>query len=205
MKRIEFISGCCNGSLQGKDITEYCKEEIAVGVQLEEVLMSLFCKIGGDADAGWLAGGSKPIGSRATLAQQAIDERLYKAISLIETYFGVSLFPVEFPVEDEKSRSVLPSELNTELSRKYFTKAIKAGFMKKEGNGYKWLFGDDKGQIRLGYFCSKVFAAPRPINKLEEIFGVKKLSASITNAGYAAKRADVKKWKDEMNNAIFND
>ncbi|WP_315352513.1 hypothetical protein [Phocaeicola abscessus] len=99
----------------------------------------------------------------------------------------------------------LPSELDAEQVRKYFAKAINVGYMRKEGNGYKWLFGDNKGQARLGYFCNKAFTPPRPINKLEEIFGVKKLSASITNADNEAKRADVKKWRDEMNNNIFND
>ena len=77
--------------------------------------------------------------------------------------------------------------------------------MKKEDSNYKWMYGGEKGQARLGYFCNKIYSSPRPINKLEEFFGVKKLSASITNADNEAKRADVKKWRNEMNNNIFND
>lgn len=108
-------------------------------------------------------------------------------------------------VDNSPQTLIIPDELDTEETRMYFTKAIKAGYMKVENDGYKWLFGGDKGQARLGYFCNKAFKTPRPINKLEEIFGVKKLSASITNADYEAKRVDVKMWREEMDNEIFND
>lgn len=111
-----------------------------------------------------------------------------------------------FEHREPKQQSVqLPPELDTEEARKYFAKAINIGYMKKEGNGYRWLFGGNKGQVRLGYFCNKVYTRPRPINKLEQIFGVKKLSASITNADIEATRADVKKWRDEIDSNIFKD
>ena len=111
-----------------------------------------------------------------------------------------------FEHREQKQQSVqLPPELDTEEARKYFAKAINIGYMKKEGNGYRWLFGGNKGQVRLGYFCNKVYTRPRPINKLEQIFGVKKLSASITNADIEATRADVKKWRDEIDSNIFKD
>lgn len=99
----------------------------------------------------------------------------------------------------------LPSELNTERARKYFAKAIEAQYIKVTDNGLQWVFGGNKGQARLGYFCNKVYETPRPINKLEETFGVKKLSASISNAYIDAKRADVKKWRNEINDSVFND
>ena len=75
--------------------------------------------------------------------------------------------------------------------------------MEKTNNGYKWLFGGSRGQARLGYFCFKVYNQPRPINPLEKLFGVKKLSASITNAGIEPIRQDVKKWRQEMDTKIF--
>lgn len=103
------------------------------------------------------------------------------------------------------SKNDLPKELNTEIARKYFARAINIGYMRKEGNGYKWLFGGNRGQARLGYFCNKAFEQPRPVNKLESLFNVKKLSASITNAEYEAKREDVKSWRNEMDNNIFYD
>lgn len=99
----------------------------------------------------------------------------------------------------------LPIELDTERARKCFAKAIEAQYIKVLDNGLQWVFGDSKGQARLGYFCNKVFETPRPINKLEEIFKVKKLSSSISNADIEAKRADVKKWRNEITDTIFND
>lgn len=99
----------------------------------------------------------------------------------------------------------LPQELYTDRAIKCFSRAVRFGYMEREGDNYKWLFGGDKGQARLGYFCRNVYDSPRPINKLEEIFGVKKLSASITNADYEAKRADVIQWRNKMDNDIFND
>lgn len=118
------------------------------------------------------------------------------------------LFEKQAPNEPEENKGAtdelyLPSEL--EQAQKYFAKAINMGYMRKEGSGYKWLFGDNRRQARLGYFCNKAFTQPRPINTLEQIFGVKKLSASISNAGIKAIRADVKKWRNEMDDSIFND
>ena len=94
-----------------------------------------------------------------------------------------------------------PEELPFELAdgeQKYFTRAIEAGYI----DGRKWV---NEKQVQLGYFCFKVFSNPRPITALEEFFGVKNLAASITQAGYAPKRDDVKRWRDAMDKAIFYD
>jgi len=107
--------------------------------------------------------------------------------------------------ENKKTSKEEKSTIITDRAKKYFDKAIAVGYMAETETGYKWLFGGNKGQVRLGYFCYKVFTQPRPINELERLFGVKKLSASITNAECNAKRNDVIQWKNEMNNKIFND
>ena len=102
----------------------------------------------------------------------------------------------------------LPFELDTPRARKYFTRAIDAGYMEKTDNGYRWLFGNKHNETckaRLGFFCSKVFDTPRPISKLEEFFNIKNLSSAITGAEYEVKRVDVIKWREEINNTIFND
>lgn len=104
---------------------------------------------------------------------------------------------VESGLQDDEKKDGLPFELNTEDAQKYFPRAEDAGYM----DGNKWL----KSQVQLGYFCSKVFAHPRPINALEGFFGIKKLSASITQAECEPKRADVKKWRDAMDEEIFYD
>ena len=98
---------------------------------------------------------------------------------------------------------VLPNELNSDRATMYFDRAIQAGYMIKKENSFQWIWGGCKGQARLGYFCYKVFQQPRPINQLEKLFGVSKLSSSITNAGFEPKRADVKKWRNKMDAKIF--
>lgn len=95
----------------------------------------------------------------------------------------------------------LPGELDTERARKYFARAVEVGYMTPNATNGQWLCST----ARLGYFCSRVFDAPRPIAALEKYFGVTKLSASITQAGYEAKRADVKKWRAYIESKIFYD
>ena len=109
----------------------------------------------------------------------------------------------EQPDTGEQSGIALPDELNTEEAKLYFARAVAAGYMKQGNNGYRWLFGGRKGQARLGYFCLKVYSPPRPISYLERLFNVRKLSSSVTNAGFEPKRADVKKWRKEMDDNIF--
>lgn len=95
----------------------------------------------------------------------------------------------------------LPSELDTPEANKYFARAVALGMMKRTDTGGKWL----TAVARLGYVCSKIFPQPRPIAALEKYFGVTKLSASITQASIEAVRADVKKWRAEIDTKIFTD
>lgn len=108
-------------------------------------------------------------------------------------------------IENSKDILDLPTPLNTDRARKYFKRALECGFIKLSGNGYKWVYGDGKGQARLGYFCYKTFEAPRPINDLEELFGVRRLSASISSASTEAIRADVITWRKEIDCKVFFD
>ena len=94
----------------------------------------------------------------------------------------------------------LPDELNTERARKYFARAVEAKFMKLTPTGAKWL----KPLARLGYLCFKIYPQPRPITALEKYFNVRKLSSNITNASIDARRADVIKWRAEIDK-IFID
>ena len=69
------------------------------------------------------------------------------------------------------------------------------------------IFLEFQSNMKVHYFeCgrSNKLTEAQDITK-EEFFGVKKLSASITNADNEAKRADVKKWRNEMNNNILNE
>lgn len=118
---------------------------------------------------------------------------------------GIDINQQWLNIENSKDILDLQTPLNTDRARKYFKRALECGFIKLSGNGYKWVYGDDKGQVRLGYFCYKTFEAPRPINYLEELFRVRKLSASISNASTEAIRADVIAWRKEIDCKIFFD
>lgn len=101
--------------------------------------------------------------------------------------------------DDAPRLKEMPRELGTEPARKYFARAVKAGLMEKD---FKW-----KGTTaQLGYFCSKAYKQPRPINSLENFFNVKKLSSAITNAETVTpKRADVIEWRKKQDEEIFYD
>jgi hypothetical protein len=59
--------------------------------------------------------------------------------------------------------------------------------------------------VQLGYICYKIFDTPRPIAALENYFNVGRLSSEITTAGYEVKRADVIKWRTEIDKKIFEE
>lgn len=123
------------------------------------------------------------------------DPEFYRNIHFVLTW--CDKFSVLQEQKDDGEKDVLPFEFCTEETEKYFLRAEEAGYM----DGHKWL----ESQVQLGYFCSKAYHHPRPINALEEFFGVKKLSASISQAECEPKRADGKKWRNAMDKAIFYD
>lgn len=110
------------------------------------------------------------------------------------------LQPKRQAAREQSMRRELPSELDTEQARKYFPRAVAAGLL---GEQYEWQTGGNQNQ--LGYFCGKVYENPRPITALECFFEVKNLAASITQASYEARRADVKKWRAKQDKEIFFD
>lgn len=132
-------------------------------------------------------------------AHLIIDNLIAIGITATKTKINrVALILDELQPQEPCTERELPSELDTEQARKYFERAVVAGLMTKQ---YKWL----ESQAQLGYFCLKAFEQPRPLNTLEAFFNVKKLSSSITQATYEAKRADVKKWRTEQDKKIFFD
>lgn len=94
----------------------------------------------------------------------------------------------------------LPPEMDTPDARKYLGECGRLGWIKPTGNGAI----SNIPQIRLAYICSKIYNNPRPIKALEEYFGVHNLAASITQAEVPSKRADVIRWRNEIDNLIFN-
>lgn len=76
-------------------------------------------------------------------------------------------------------------EPSTEQAKKYFVKAIEAGFMEKTDTGYKWIFGGKKGvKAALAYFLMKVYNPDNtqtiPFKELESLFGVSRLDSSYS-------------------------
>lgn len=94
----------------------------------------------------------------------------------------------------------LPKELDTPAARKYFGRAYEGGMIDPAAKKRCLI-----ASVRLGYICSKVYSSPRPISALEKYFGISKLSASISQAEYEAKRADVIKWRKDIDVKIFFD
>lgn len=132
-------------------------------------------------------------------------ESLISRMNLINEIYD-KLDDLEISENKTKTALDLPIELSTDKAKIYFKRALECGFIMLSGNDYKWFFGESRGkQARLGYFCYKAFDQPRSINKLEELFGVKKLSSSITAASMKATRADVIAWRKEIDSKIFFD
>ena len=101
--------------------------------------------------------------------------------------------------ETEKLQSIM-----TENVKKYFTKAIEAGLMQEEVNGYKWLH--NKGmKASLGYFLHKVFnpngTTQIPYKRVESLFNVFRLDVAIDQALTVKKP---QKWRNEID-TLFDD
>lgn len=192
MKVLDFIDGIANSTLKEHDIITFIdKVENKVGLLWDLHFASIECS----DDTG------KP---RITDDRQI--NRISNAIDFISDRYNINMLDEELSRTSNQEHELhLPDELDTEQAIKYFSRALEVGYIEQTNTGYKWLYGETKGQVRLGYFCNKVYSTPRPINKLEELFGVKKLSSSISSADCEAKRADVKKWRKEMIDTLFFD
>lgn len=72
--------------------------------------------------------------------------------------------------------------LDTQRARKYFPKALKAGFIKKTTKGYKRVKGLTKAL--LAYFLEKVYCDEFPETALNLLFGEKELSRAVYGYKY---------------------
>ncbi len=111
------------------------------------------------------------------------------------------------PLIDEQSRPAQP-DIMTDGAKKYFAKAIQAGFMEQTGNGYKWTFGGRKGaKAALCYFIMKVYSPDVRDSKmihykaLEKLFDEKRLDSAYT-ATFNVKKPQ--QWRGEID-SLFND
>lgn len=122
---------------------------------------------------------------------------------LYSTEIGKAVQREIFSKDQEASSEdgvTLPKELNTERARKYFAKAINAGYMRREGNGYKWLFGNDRGRkVSLGYFILKVYSPNNkgniPEKAVNQLFGIDRIGSAISQIQCAKKP---QKWREDI-------
>ncbi len=120
--------------------------------------------------------------------------------------------PDQQPNDGQPTIKIIPltaqQDIMTDRAKKYFEKAIKAGYMEKAGNGYKWILPIKRGaKAALSYFLMKVYSPdptnsrPIPFKALEELFGVTRLDSTLRAA------LDVttpQGWRC-MIDALFND
>ena len=86
----------------------------------------------------------------------------------------------------------------TDNEIKYFTKAIEAGLMIQDGEGYRWIHNNGL-KASLGYFLHRVFnpkgTTQIPYQRLEALFSVTRLDSAIDQALTAKKP---QKWRKEI-------
>lgn len=93
----------------------------------------------------------------------------------------------------------------TDRAKKYFARAIKAGYMKETQNGYEWIWGGRFRLIRLAYFLRKIYnwdgCQRTPYKGLEQLFGVFRLDSATSRL------LDTKKeqpWRKEIDNLFID-
>lgn len=117
---------------------------------------------------------------------------LFGAYGIINHYCTNVKYLIEPTTTKKVDASItLPEELNTDRARKYFAKAIECEFMVPTATGYKWVFGGNRGKVRLGYFVVRVFC-PDNTEQLHEqaidrLFGVNRIGSAITQFHTAKK------------------
>jgi hypothetical protein len=106
------------------------------------------------------------------------------------------------PVKTEQPQTD-GTETLSEREAKYFNKAIEAGFMEKDGTGYKWLYRDGS-KASLAYFINKVYAEAYkeiPYKKTEKLFNIRRLDSAVYQLSNV--KTD-QKWRNGIDD-LFND
>lgn len=95
-----------------------------------------------------------------------------------------------------------PQSVLTDRAKKYFQRAIEAGYMTETTTGYKW----NGETVRWGYFIKCIYDPKNnssiPQKALEALFGKGRLDSPLRQIGLWKKTP---KWVEEMNNTLFYD
>ncbi len=110
------------------------------------------------------------------------------------------------PQQIPQKRKGTPKNVLTERAKKYFQRAIEAGYMEETATGYKWGHDMRGDKIKLGYFLKTVYnpkeSSQIPYGALETLFRESRLDSTI---GKIADWKNTPKWVEEINNTLFYD
>lgn len=100
----------------------------------------------------------------------------------------------------------LPDELNTERAKKYFPRAVEAGYMELTETGYKWDLTQRGNKVKLGYFLQKVYCPNNteeiPETVINDYFSTTRIGSSISQIIVVNKP---QKWRAKIDSSIFFD
>lgn len=118
----------------------------------------------------------------------------------IRGYFGGAERAEKFLSALPKRQGVQPQQEQQTLEERiasYCEKAIQAGFMEKTDSGYRWIYGGDRGKVRLAYFIKKIYSVLEriPYKKLESLFDVRRLDTSVQQL---ANRKSPQDWEEKI-------
>ena len=119
---------------------------------------------------------------------------------------------LESKLTDEQhtgQQSTAQPDIMTERAKKYFAKAVEAGYMTKTESGCKWIFlnGGRGAKAALAYFIQKVYSPdvtkPQsiPYKALQNLFGVKRLDSAINGLLNVKKEQT---WRGDIDSLFDN-
>lgn len=117
-------------------------------------------------------------------------------------------------VDGESLFSILKimPEIDGERPRYYYNKAVEAGYMTYNVEGYVWLFGGRRGgKARLGYFLEKVYClkatdrlSASKIRQLERLFKITRLDRVFYQNAGTGKTKSVLQWRNEIDSLFLD-
>lgn len=108
----------------------------------------------------------------------------------------------EIQLQATSESQQVPQSVLTDRAKKYFQRAIEAGYMTETTTGYKW----NGKTVRWGYFIKCVYDpknnSPIPQKALEALFDKGRLDSPLRQIGLWK---NTPKWVEEMDNTLFYD
>lgn len=186
------------------DMRNYANFLYAVLIQREIDLKDLQEQTGIFLKKNYTASEIAPYIGNTTIAQYYIDK-------LPTTTLNDKQNPnAKQPNDEQPTIKTIPltaqQDIMTDRAKKYFEKAIEAGYMEKMGSGYKWTFPISRGaKAALSFFIMMVYNPDNckqiPFKALERLFDVGRLDSAYS-AMLTVKKPQ--EWRG-MIETLFND